>query len=120
MRLKLVLNGSYGAFATKYFILFNEHVAGTITSEGRALTQTMDKSNQDYWYNKWHLDTELHSKMGIIDVTKIKENYIPVIWNVITMILKSLLDKPNLRLNLFVVISSATCEIRVNKPKPNI
>jgi DNA polymerase elongation subunit (family B) len=69
--LKLVLNGSYGAFATPYFILFNNNVASTITSQGRELTKTMDIDNQDYWYNQWHLDEELHKKLGITDVKKI-------------------------------------------------
>ena len=69
--LKLVLNGSYGAFATPYFILFNNHVAGTITAQGRTLTQTMHKVNEDYWYNQWHLDTELHEKMNLKNVTSI-------------------------------------------------
>lgn len=69
--LKLVLNGSYGAFATPYFILFNNHVAGTITAQGRTLTQTMHKVNEDYWYNQWHLDTELHEKMNLKNITPI-------------------------------------------------
>jgi len=69
--LKLVLNGSYGAFATSYFILFNNYVAGTITAQGRTLTQTMHKVNEDYWYNQWHLDTELHEKMNLKNVTEI-------------------------------------------------
>jgi hypothetical protein len=68
-----VLNGSYGAFATPYFILFNEHVAGTITAQGRTLTQTMHKVNEDYWYNQWHLDTELHEKMNLKNVTPIEK-----------------------------------------------
>ena len=72
--LKLVLNGSYGAFATAYFILFNNHVAGTITAQGRDLTKTMDRVNEDYWYNQWHLDFELHEKVGITDVTPIDKN----------------------------------------------
>lgn len=70
--LKLVLNGSYGAFATPYFILFNNYVAGTITAEGRTLTQKMHKVNEDYWYNKWHLDYELHEKMNLKNVTQIQ------------------------------------------------
>lgn len=74
LALKLVLNGSYGAFATPYFILYNNHVAGTITAQGRELTQTMDKCNQDYWYNQWHLDYDLHKKLNIDNVTIIKEN----------------------------------------------
>jgi DNA polymerase elongation subunit (family B) len=72
--LKLVLNGSYGAFATAYFILFNNHVAGTITAQGRDLTQTMDRVNQDYWYNQWQNDFELHTKLGIKDITPIDKN----------------------------------------------
>ena len=68
-----MLNGSYGAFATPYFILFNEHVAGTITAQGRTLTQTMHKVNEDYWYNQWHLDTELHEKMNLKNVTPIEK-----------------------------------------------
>ena len=72
--LKLVLNGSYGAFATAYFILFNNHVAGTITAQGRDLTQTMDRVNQDYWYNQWQNDFELHTKLGIKDITPIDKS----------------------------------------------
>lgn len=72
--LKLVLNGSYGAFAAQYFILFNNHVAGTITAEGRELTKTMDKDNEDYWYNYWHKDKSLHKKLFIKNVTKISKD----------------------------------------------
>lgn len=69
--LKLVLNGSYGAFATPYFILFNQHVAGTITAQGRDLTKTMDKVNEEYWYNQWHNDFELHNRLHINNITQI-------------------------------------------------
>lgn len=76
--LKLVLNGSYGAFATQYFILFNEWVAGTITAEGRALTQKMNAVNEHYWYKMWHLDYELHNLVGIKNVKQINEDEEPV------------------------------------------
>jgi hypothetical protein len=68
------LNGSYGAFATSYFILYNNHVAGTITAQGRDLTKTMDKVNEDYWYNQWQNDHELHFKMGIKNITPISKD----------------------------------------------
>lgn len=71
---KLVLNGSYGAFAASYFILFNNHVASSITAQGRDLTKTMDIVNEDYWYNIWHEDYELHRIMGITDVKKIPKD----------------------------------------------
>jgi hypothetical protein len=60
-----------GAFATPYFILYNKNVASSITAQGRDLTKTMDKVNEDYWYNKWHLDFELHNRLSIKDITKI-------------------------------------------------
>ena len=65
------MNGSYGAFATQYFILFNQHVAGTITAQGRDLTKTMDAVNEKYWYEQWHLDYELHARLGVKNVTPI-------------------------------------------------
>ena len=63
-----------GAFATAYFVLFNNHVASSITAQGRELTQTMDKKSQDYWYNQWHLDYELHKLVSIKNVKKIGES----------------------------------------------
>jgi len=62
-----------GAFATQYFILFNQHVAGTITAQGRDLTKTMHAVNEKYWYEQWHLDYELHAKLGIKNVTQISK-----------------------------------------------
>ena len=73
--MKLILNGSYGAFATEYFILFNEYVAGTITAMGRELIKKMDIINEDYWYNKWHLDYELHEKLGLKNVKQIPRTF---------------------------------------------
>ena len=69
-----MLNGSYGAFATSYFILYNNQVAGSITAQGRELTKTMDKFNEDYWYNHWYTDFELHTKLGIKDITQISKD----------------------------------------------
>jgi len=71
--MKLVLNGSYGAFANNYFVLFNNNVASTITAQGRDLTQTMDRVNEEYWYQIWDTDTELHKKLCIKDVKKIEK-----------------------------------------------
>ena len=65
MALKLVLNGSYGAFANKHFVLFCNGVASTITAHGRDLTQTMDKVNEEYWYEQWHLDINVHKQLEI-------------------------------------------------------
>ena len=55
-------------------MLFNNHVASSITAQGRDLTQTMDKVTKDYWYNQWHLDTELHKLVSIKNVKQIVED----------------------------------------------
>jgi len=34
----------------------------------------MDKVNEDYWYNQWHNDHELHYKLGIKNVTQISKS----------------------------------------------
>lgn len=34
----------------------------------------MDKVNEDYWYNQWHLDFELHNRLGIKNVTPISKD----------------------------------------------
>jgi hypothetical protein len=67
----LVLNGSYGAFAASYFILHNPHVAASITAQGRDLTKTMNRVNEEYWYEQWHLDKELHNKVCIKNIRQI-------------------------------------------------
>jgi DNA polymerase elongation subunit (family B) len=71
MALKLVLNGSYGAFAARHFVAFENGVASTITAFGRDIIQVMGTANEDYWHNKWHLDTELHKILGVTDVKQI-------------------------------------------------
>lgn len=73
LALKLVLNGSYGALATSYFILFNNKVAGSVTAQGRNLTKTMNDVNEEYWYKMWHTDFELHEKLGIKNIKKIEK-----------------------------------------------
>lgn len=54
-------------------MLFNNQVAGTITACGRDLTRTMSRLNQEYWWEKWHLDTELHDKLYIKDVKQLSQ-----------------------------------------------
>jgi DNA polymerase elongation subunit (family B) len=78
LALKLVLNGSYGAFATPYFVLYNNYVASSITAQGRDLTKTMNRVNEYYWYNLWHGDIELHTNVCIRNVTQIVNDNVSI------------------------------------------
>lgn len=72
--IKLFLNGTYGTLANQFFLMYNPNVAAAVTAQGRELGQKMDEANTQYWYNEWHLDFELHEKLGITNVKKIPKN----------------------------------------------
>jgi DNA polymerase elongation subunit (family B) len=75
LALKLILNGSYGAFAAKHFVCFCNGVAATITAHGRELIQTMDKAGNFYFKRKWHLDHEVHKLLGVHGVNKLDPEF---------------------------------------------
>jgi DNA polymerase elongation subunit (family B) len=75
LALKLILNGSYGAFANKHFVVFCNGVAATITAHGRDLIKLMDKAGNHYFKKKWHLDTDVHKLLGVEgQVEKLDQN----------------------------------------------
>lgn len=63
--LKLILNGSYGCFLNKHFAAFCNGIGSSITAHGRDLIRHMGDVNEDYWYNYFHLDLELHKQVAI-------------------------------------------------------
>lgn len=71
MAAKLALNGTYGGLANKHFAGFDLNVAGSVTAMGRDLIQYMEKCNDEYWYEQWHLDTELHQKLNLTNIRPI-------------------------------------------------
>lgn len=69
---KLSLNSIYGALGNSYFVCSNKDIAGAITHMGRDAIKFMDKISEEYAYNYWHIDEELHAKLGI-DTSKVKQ-----------------------------------------------
>lgn len=65
LALKLVINGTYGAFAHPKFVLSNSHIANAITAMGRDVINYMLNKIEKYFYEEWHLDKESHKKLGI-------------------------------------------------------
>lgn len=68
--LKMVINGTYGAFAHPKFVVSNKHIANAITIHGRDVILYMLEHIENYFYNEWHKDKELHKLL--------KETYIGV------------------------------------------
>lgn len=73
--LKLILNSVYGAFGNEYFVCSTKDIAGGITAMCRDIIKFMDNINETYWYEYWHLDTDLHEHLGITYANKIDATY---------------------------------------------
>ncbi len=71
--IKVFLNSIYGACASPYFVGYNTNIAEAVTLQGQDLIKYANKVLDDYFLNKWHIDTELHKKLGLTYVNKIKE-----------------------------------------------
>ena len=63
--IKILINSFYGAFGNRYFYFHNNEIAQSITLQGQDLIKFSIKAINHYFRNKWHLDTELHEKLGI-------------------------------------------------------
>lgn len=75
LALKLVINGTYGAFAHPKFVLSNSHIANAITAQGRDVINFMLKKIEKYFYNEWHLDKKTHDLLGIEYIGKKDNKY---------------------------------------------
>lgn len=75
LALKLVLNGTYGAFCHPAFTVSNAEIANSITASSREVINWMLDLIEDYFYNKWYLDTESHKLLGQVYITKYDDKY---------------------------------------------
>jgi DNA polymerase elongation subunit (family B) len=69
--IKIFINSVYGATASIYFTGYNVYVAEAITLQGQDLILFSNKIIDDYFLNKWHLDTETHEKLGISNPNRV-------------------------------------------------
>jgi DNA polymerase elongation subunit (family B) len=74
--IKLTLNSIYGATGNQYFALFNPDVAESVTLQGQDIWKFAEKIVNRYFNEMWHLDTELHEKMGVKNVRPLNLDFI--------------------------------------------
>jgi hypothetical protein len=67
--IKILINSFYGAFGNRYFYFHNNDIAQSITLQGQDLIKFSIKAINHYFLNRWHLDTELHEKLGLSGYT---------------------------------------------------
>jgi len=63
--IKLLINSVYGAYGSKYFIMYNTDIAEAITLQGQDIIKNADKYINLYFREFWHKDKSVHSSMGI-------------------------------------------------------
>jgi len=68
---KLTMNSIYGAIGNNWFVCFNPEVAEAVTLQGQDLIKHSEKILHKYFHEFWHVDTELHEKLGLKSVKKI-------------------------------------------------
>jgi DNA polymerase elongation subunit (family B) len=73
---KLTLNSIYGALGNKWFSLSNIDVAESVTLQGQDIWKFAEKIINKYFTEIWHLDTELHEKMGIKNVRPLNIDFV--------------------------------------------
>lgn len=74
--IKLTLNSIYGALGNAYFALFNPEVAESVTLQGQDLIKFAAKVINKYFHEHWHLDKEIHEKLGARNVRPITEDMV--------------------------------------------
>ena len=75
LALKLTLNGTYGAFANKYFVCSNADIANAITAHGRDVNQFMMEKIEKHFYEVWHTDKENHKRLGKEYICEVNGKY---------------------------------------------
>ena len=68
---KLTMNSIYGAVGNSYFVCQNPDVAEAVTLQGQDLIKFAEKIINKYFNEHWHLDKELHDKLGLTSVKRV-------------------------------------------------
>jgi DNA polymerase elongation subunit (family B) len=63
--IKLLINSVYGAYGSKFFIMYNTDIAEAITLQGQDIIKSADKYINLYFREFWHKDDAVHSHLGI-------------------------------------------------------
>ena len=74
--IKLTLNSIYGALGNQWFACFNQEVAESVTLQGQDLIKFAEKVINKYFHEIWHLDKELHEKIGVRNVRQITDEMV--------------------------------------------
>jgi DNA polymerase elongation subunit (family B) len=73
--IKLLINSVYGAYGSKYFIMYNTDIAEAITLQGQDIIKNANKYIDLYFREFWYKDFAVHQTLGIEqEVSRINES----------------------------------------------
>jgi DNA polymerase elongation subunit (family B) len=78
--IKIFINSIYGGVGSPWFEGYNVALAEAVTLQGQDMIKYANNFLDDYFLNKWHLDTKLHAALGLTRVNKIQAKTV-VIYN---------------------------------------
>jgi hypothetical protein len=76
--IKVFLNSIYGAAGSPWFEGYNVNLAEAVTLQGQDLAKYASKAIDEYFMTMWHLDTELHTALGLTRVNKLNEKTLTI------------------------------------------
>lgn len=73
--IKLLINSVYGAYGSKYFIMYNTDIAEAITLQGQDIIKNANRYIDLYFREFWYKDFAVHQALGIEqEVSRINES----------------------------------------------
>jgi len=69
--IKIFINSIYGGLASPWFEGYNIAIAEAVTLQGQDIAQFASRVINDYIFNMWHLDKEVHEKLNLTYVNKV-------------------------------------------------
>jgi len=76
--IKIFINSIYGASGSPSFRGYNVNLAEAVTLQGQDVSKYASRCVDEYFMDKWHLDTKLHQALGLSYVNKIKEKTLTI------------------------------------------
>jgi len=76
--IKIFINSVYGATGSAYFSCYNVNVAEAVTLQGQDVAKYASKSIDEYFFEYWHNDHEIHKIMGLTHVNKLNEKTLTI------------------------------------------
>lgn len=78
--IKIFINSIYGGVGSPWFSCYNVALAEAVTVQGQDMIKFANNLLDEYFLDEWHLQTDLHKKIGLTYVNKVLAKTI-VIYN---------------------------------------